>query len=62
MNTFEQTDKALAKAFEDGLATGVEITCNKLIGTFKSIPMWGSVAVHYINKLLEDFQSRRNSK
>ena len=62
MNTFEQADKALAKAFEDGLATGVETTCNKLIETFMSIPMWGSVAVHYINKLLEDFQSRRNSK
>ena len=62
MNTFEQTDKALAKAFEEGLATGVETTCNELIETFKSIPMWGSVAVHHINKLLEDFRSRRNSK
>ena len=62
MNTFEQTDTALAKAFEEGLATGVETTCNELIETFKGIPMWGSVAVQHINKLLEDFQGRRNSK
>jgi hypothetical protein len=62
MNTFEQADKTLAKAFEEGLAAGVETTCAELIETFKGIPMWGSVAVYHINKLLEDFQSRRNSK
>ena len=62
MNKFEQVDKKLADVFEEGLAVGVETTCAELIKTFKDIPMWGSVAVKYINELLEDFRDRRTSK
>lgn len=62
MNTFEQTDKALAKAFEDGFATGVETTCNELIETFKDIPMWGNVAVKHVNDLLERFNKEKDAR
>lgn len=62
MNTFSQRSDELQTAYEEGITHGVETTCAELIETFKDIPMWGSVAVYHINKLLERFNKEKAAK
>ena len=62
MNIFSQHSNELQTAYEDGIIHGVETVCAELIETFKGIPMWGNVAVKYVNDLLERFNEEKDAR
>jgi len=62
MDIFSQRSNELQKAYEEGIIHGVETVCAELTETFKDIPMWGSVAVYHINKLLENFNKEKDAR
>jgi hypothetical protein len=62
MNIFSQRSDELQTAYEEGIIHGVETVCAELTETFKDIPMWGSVAVYHINKLLENFNKEKDAR
>lgn len=54
-NTRKMDKLYIKQKYQEGVQAGREATCAELTETFKDMPMWGSVAVLYINQLLEKY-------